>query len=792
MSMNSKILKKLGRVFFSALPSLSDLSFVIKFVILVLIGATFLTIFNYTSTTHAQSSNLTSVGPSLTRWTQTDVNGCMSFLFSGGVDTSSMGASAGLDGVVKTCTPMIDSINNNTDTSSSGSGTYKSAFLPLDLGPTGRLINATSTTYSTNLAQPGTTVEYYASNISGRVMAADSPTSGRSTLAPVFQLNQVMVNLAYALIVIVLIFSSLSILISSLSGGEEKFTLVQLMINAGITLLIVTFYYEISAIIFDLCVNYGNALVASVLSPYINSYAILDRLSPGGDLGIVGVLNTFQFAGVTDSLLVVSKNIAAGVYPALAQTSAAYQRALALEGIFNQNNSGALNFAYTQILSFGSAQSTIGISAVLNSFLGSSEIIASIVAWTLFIVNLKIFLNLLVAFLSFSITVGFGPLIVLSAVSGGFEKVTESFKNLAATALVFPVTFLLILLGAIAMNVFIQRGVTQGTGDSQRQVLCAYSPSDPQNTEGSIIQGGFEARSVDGGIPLDQSFLSPDSIRAQNFLNQNIFNTTPASSLNGVRDCRSALFPVPWTYIPAPFGSLGVRTLQVQTIDSLVRTFLGIIFLIMAARAPQILEEVMGVKKMGFLDGIGNSFKSGAQSFFGLGATALQISLPIAKFWGGRAMGVGGIASKYIPGMQKFNAFTANIQDKLTGARIARDFEDDPNNPGKLRKRRDKRRGIGDAIGNLTQYDSNLMGRAYGEQQYKDMNKSLIGMGLPADQASLLAGQNLITNFEKISKVATTAGTALQAMAQSVDNVTKMLESMGGQIQKFVLTDIAV
>lgn len=786
--MNIKVLKKIKGVFLASIPSLSEISFLLKFLVVIFIGITFVTIFNYTSTSHAQStsgsSNLTSVMPAVARWSQTEANGCTSFLLSNSTSGSSLAASSGLDSVLASCAPQVDAFNkanNSGNTNGQGSNSINTAFLPLDMGATGRLINATSNTYNANVATPGTTVEYYASQISGRAFAADSPTSGRSTLAPVFQLNQVMVNLSYALVVIVLIVSSLSILVGSLAGGEEKFTLVQLMINAGITLIVITFYYEIAAVIFDLCVNYGNALVASVLSPYINSYAILERLGPGGDLGIVATLNTFQFAGVTDSLLVVTKNIAAGVYPALAQTSAAYQRALGLEGLINQNNNGVLNWIYSNVISWGSSQSTLGISAVLTSFLGSSEVIASIVAWTLFIINLRVFINLLSAFLSFSVTVGFGPLIVLGAISGGFEKVTESFKNLAAMALVFPLTFLFILLGAISMNIYIRRGTTQGTGDAQRQVLCTYSPSDPQNTEASVIEGGLESRGLNLLVPYDQSFLSPSDTRAENYLNQNIFDTTPASKINGVRDCRSALFPVPWTYIPAPFGSLGIRTLQVQTIDSLVRTFMGIIFLIMAARAPKILEEVLGVPKMGFLDGIANSFKSGAQSFFGLGAVSLSIALPLAKLEGG-LLGKG--LSK-IPVPRGLHDWASRVQYNRTFKKAFKNAPDGtvvPNEP---------RKNVGDVFGKLTSYDAGGLATVFGKESYDKMKGTLSGIGLPDEQASLLAGQNLLNNFDKITKQLTATGTALQAFGQGLNQVTEMLTKMGGQIEKFILTDIA-
>lgn len=785
--MKYKWLKKLGRIFKAALPTAKEFSFLTKALILVFLVGCFWTIYNYTSTANAQTESRGTVMDGMLRGLRNPIVGCASY--ADGIGISSATATAGADAnIVQNCTKSL-AANATTDT----------AFVEINYGAMGRVINATSSTYDVNLAQPGTTVEYYASNITGRVMAADNPTSGRSTLAPVFTLNQIMVNLAYAMVVIVLLVSSLGILIGSIAGGEERFTVIQLMINAGITLIVITFYYEIAAIIFDLVVNYGNSLVASIMSPYINSYAILERLQPGGDLTITSVLNTFQYSGVTDSMLTVTRNISAALYPALAQSASVYARTFALEGIAPDNP--VTGIAYAFLVQSGSTGSTLTISAGVASFLGNTEVFSTIIEWALFLINLKIFINLIMAFLTFSFSTAFGPVIALGAISGGFEKITESFKSLAQQAAVFPLSLGLILLGAAATNITIR---SDGSGDTTnasgtRQVLCKYSPKDPANTENTYV-GNPWGDLANTFIPRDQSFLDPSDSRIRNFLNQNIFDATPANIENGVEDCRSKLFPVPWTYIPAPFGTLGIRSLQVQTLDSLVRTFLGLIFLVLAARAPGILEEVIGVKSPGFLGGIQNSFKQGFSSFLGVGATALGIGLPISKWLAGSTLKT--LGKFPVPGgsllarmrgdraSQKdlrrnfetvFNSFTGKWEakkDPITGKPIKRNDY--------FANARNGKNSIGSIFNAKHQFTRDS---AFGKDAYMSSAEGFREMGLPSGQASMLAGQSVLANFDKITKQISVFGTVLQGATSGLEQLTKVLGEASGSIQKFIALD---
>lgn len=760
-----KIHPKIKRVFYASLPSKNDFSLLTRFIVVLFVLATFYSIFQYSSTANAQNQDRESSETALQGvliGLQSPANGCAAYI----KDTSAITNTAGA-GITQSqiCGAQLREV-----TSAANAGTL----VAFDYGATGRLLNASASTYDVNVAKPGTTLEYYASRARGTVMAQSDPTSGRNTLAPVLVLNQTMANLAYALVVIVLMVSGLSLLIGSLAGAEEKFTIVQLLINAGITILMITFYYEIAAIIFDLVVNYGNSLVASVMSPYINSYAILDRLQPGGDLGITAVLNTFQFVGVSDGLLTVVQNVFAGFYPALAQTSSSFFRSIAGEGLFPQG--GLTNIAYSYSVGLAGSAASLGIAAVVTSFLGNTELISTIVAWVIFYLNIKIFINLLTAFLTFSITVGFGPLIVLTGVSGGFDKIKDSFKSLIAAAGVFPLTFLLILLGAASTNIRINDSVAEQTGnpaEPARQVLCRYSTSDPANTENSIIQSSVVEGMVDTLLPGNQSFLDPSDARARNFLNQRIFDTVPvAVDANGVPNCRPQLFPIPWTYIPAPFGSMGIRSLQSQTIDSLVRTFMGIIFIIMASRAPKILDEILEVKKYGFLDKLANPFKAGASGFFGVGATALSIGAPL---------GIMGAKSglKYLGGLRLGGAFKGldNFTKRIQAGRTAK-FIQNQANPT-----------LGKALSRLTNYDKGQLIAANMQEGIPGFNanaQTLQNLGFSQDEARRMAGDAFMQASMKIENSLNSLGNSLASFGRAVESITNSLVQSAGKIQNLI------
>lgn len=629
---NRTILNKLKRIFVAALPSRKDLIFFGKSLALLLILLLGLSLFSHLSSPAQaffgwgeEEKEVDSAPDALFQYINFQVAGCFGLSQARAITYSSLTENLGVGRIVADyCNKLIDP---NATSSDQKSGMYDTGlgWIQIDYGATGRLINSTASIYGTQAVQPGMTVEYYAKRIRGEVLAADNPMSGRSVLAPILVLNQNLVNLAYGLVVIILLVSSLNILLSSLTGSEEKVTIVQLIINAGVTLFMITFYYEIAAIIYDLTVNYGNALVASVMSPFINSKIILERLSPGGDLALINLLNVYQFVGVSDAFLVVLQSIMSGLYPAIAQSASAIGASFGGRGNFDS----PFNI-FAGFFQFAGGLGATGASAFISSFLGNTEIIQAIISWTIFGINIKIFINLLSSFVTFTIYVGFGPLIALGGIEGGFTKISDSFKKLVSLGLVFPLTFLFILLGATVLNLSIRERPYDASQDSVSAIpLCKYSPSDPANTENSIIDTDGLTEWLQRTVGGNPDVEDPARFRNKNFINQNIFDVVPKGYIEGLRDCRSSLFPVPWTFIPAPFGTVGQRQLQIQTIDSLVRTFLALVFMILAARVPSIINETLGVKDMSSLSNITAAFNGGLKAVLGAGGTVFASALPV-------------------------------------------------------------------------------------------------------------------------------------------------------------------
>lgn len=620
---------KFKRSVFALIPDAKDMVFFAKALVVCMMIFSFVFIFLYAAhpskASSATSGNYSNLGTSVCsndQYAEGKIkSACTSAIF--GIFTEPVTGSAHL--------VLGNSEFDSTDPASAPSG-----FQSIDFGATGRLVNASQNIYSTQIAQPAQTISYYAHRAQNKAYAAN-PTSGREALTPIFFLSQTMRNLAYGIIVIVLIVSSLSILLSTLMGGEQKLSIVQLMINTGISLALATFFYEIAAIIYDLTVNYGNAVVASIMEPFINAKVILERLQPGGDANITVLMNTFQFIGVSDAFGQIMKNVTAGLGPAITQsTSAIAETAVPGPG-------GVIGW----FMGLFSGGVSIGLNYVASNLLGSTPLFDAVISWTIFILNVKIFFNLIDAFVKYNMYVAFGPLLVLQGINSGFEKVNNLFKLLVAYGLVFPVTFLFILLAATVMNIFIRNDSGQTV---DRSVLCIYNTSDPANTEDGILGRSWVGETVNGVLGFEDTKTNdPKAFRNRNFISQNIFDTKPAFENDGVRSCRSSLFPVPWTFVPAPFGNFGNRLVQAQTIDSLIRTFLGLAFVIMAGRVPNLMIELLEAKELRSLQGLGKAIASGLAPTVGFGIAG--VSNAIGMFKGTLGIGLNGIRTK---GLKKF------------------------------------------------------------------------------------------------------------------------------------------
>ncbi|BDQ05082.1 MAG: hypothetical protein KatS3mg084_0600 [Candidatus Dojkabacteria bacterium] len=791
---DKNILNKLKRIFCAALPSRGDLVLFGKslvFLFAILLG---LSLFSHLASPvkafnwpWVEEKEVDSAPDAFFQYMNFQVAGCFGLSQARDIKYSAFTENLGVGRKVAEYCRQLSGPNAASSDQKSGMYDTGLGWIQIDYGATGRLINATASVYGTQAVQPGMTVEYYAKRIRGEVLAADNPMSGRSVLAPILVLNQNLVNLAYGLVVVVLLVSSLNILLSSLTGQEEKVTIVQLVMNAGVTLLIITFYYEIAAIIYDLTVNYGNALVASMMAPFINSKVILERLSPGGDLAVINLLNVYQFVGVSDALLVVLQSIMSGLYPAIAQSTSAIGASLGGRGTIDS----PFNI-FAGIFQFAGGLGATGASIFISSFLGNAEIFQAIISWTIFGINIKIFINLLTSFVTFTIYVGFGPLIALGGIDGGFARISESFKKLFALGLVFPMTFLFILLGATALNLSIREKPYDASQDSVKAIpLCKYSPSDPANTENSIIDNAGLTQWLQDSIGGNPDVEDPARFRNKNFVNQNIFDVVPKGYIDGLRDCRPSLFPVPWTFIPAPFGTVGQRQLQIQTIDSLVRTFLALVFIILAARVPSIVNEALGVREMNSLSNITSAFGAGAKGAFGAGGTifatglgmlsaatsaATRVPIPLAGHLNSaRGLGqnsylqaVGGVLGRVV---QRLNP--SSVQD------IIANYSKRQSTPAEM-------------VNQFNSVRNSFLGATPGAAP-----AGVPTPGTPAAAAagamdpayaSLIAAVQLGTAFKDLSQQTTALGTVFSTFGGSIVALTTQIQAFAKELRGFIAT----
>ena len=651
----------LRRLFLFIIPTSSYFRFFLIVTVLSLFVSTFGYLFlflGHTEKVSARSAStdsspvVDSIPDSFFNYLTVQVAGCVGLYGFGnsmGVQFSPLTQSTGVGR--STYNLCNNSLKADITKSSNNPTSFERRFILMDFGATGMLINAGSSLYDVRIAAPGETVNYYASRMRGVAYATDDPTSGRSVLAPVFILNQNLVNLAYGLVVILLLTSSFSLLISNLTGeNQSKVSLVQLIINSVVTLIVITFYYEIGAIIYDLTVNYGNALVAGLMSPFINSFLILERLSPGGDISVVNILNAYQFVGVSDGFLIVVNSILYSLLPLLQQTGYYVT-------IVNDESVNWILGMFGAFMAFIGGVASTGAGAAVLSMAGNNSLFATVIAWMIFILNLKIFFNLLFSFIAFSMMVAFGPLISLGGISEGFEGVKESFKRLAATGLVYPVTFLFILLAGVAFNIHTPDSGEEG--GVYKQELCRFSSTDPasrgivNNWGGELFTGGYS------------QFYNPYDFMLKNSIYQNIIDVVPARIIteDGVRyrDCRPSLFPTPWTFIPAPFGTIGQRDLQIQVTDGLVRTFLGVIFIFFASQAPDFIKKSMGVGDDMFgLIGIKNVVSEGFQKTFSFGFGLSQFGASLA-----------GLGLKYAPSVASRVPYVGGFVDRFSRNRYA-------------------------------------------------------------------------------------------------------------------------
>lgn len=727
----------------AVLPKSSDFSFLFKGFIIFFVIFTFFQFFSYSSW-KTRAADAEETGATVGTAAAGTISLVTQTFLSSLLECKNYAALAGSSGV-ENASQIID----YADCKEAALNPEKqTGLIQKNLGAVGRLLNTSTAMYETRIANPGLPSSYYANKVLGRAQAA-SPTSGNEILSPMYNFNRAMQNIAYGAVVIILVISALSSLLSYLGNGEQKITLIQLMLNTGLTLIFIASFYTLGAIVYDLTVNYGNSIVATTLEPYINAKIILERLQAGGDLNVTALLNVFEFAGVSQGLVTVANNVFYSIKPAITQSIDAFTSNIATELPLGAQT-GAL-------FSIGGGVVSYLISGVISSILGSQAIFDALIAFVIFSLNLKIFLNLLTAFLTFNIYMGIGPIMMLNGISGGFDKIKNVFKTLFAYGLVFPVTFLFILLGAIMMNFYVADN-KDGTRKVDESLLCVYRTNDPVATEAELADRAILGRILGPNFNDD-----PSVFRRENTEFQDIYDVTPAfTTADDKRACRSSLFRTPFMALPAPLGNYGNRLLQAQTTDILMRTIIGIAFLILATRAPDLLKELLQVDELQSLKGLGGAFKAGFKPLLGAGSIGFGRG-------GAIVLGLGKLGTK-IP---------FPVLGKLKGPleNLGRDLRNPKSNLASISDLYGKFKGgyaFDDAKG---LYDKQVLG--------------LTAQGMPLAQAQQLAVQNVAQNFAKLASSGQFLSSIFDNLIVSVTGLIKIFEQMGDKLSNFTaLTSI--
>src|SRR3989344_3388012 len=275
---------------------------------------------------------------------------------------------------------------------------------------------------------PASTGEYiaYLSNKAGIVHPAYAQGIGFSGLSPIIDIWRAFRNIAYGFLILIMVVVGFMILFRWKIDPRTVITIQSALPKIVVTLILITFSYAIVGLMIDVM----------YLAIYVSIFA-LGKAGPG-NLDIVqnftggGLPNLFSAVfqtginGVDDIV-----NFLIGTNPALvmglgaAIGSAAGLVIGGLVGLF-----------------IG-----VGIGGAAGAIL-PQVIVGAIVAIALVILFFRIFFLLLSAWVQVFISLIFGPLQLMLGAIPGVNSFSGWFKNLVANLAVFPITMLLLLVGA--------------------------------------------------------------------------------------------------------------------------------------------------------------------------------------------------------------------------------------------------------------------------------------------------------------------------------------------------------
>lgn len=312
--------------------------------------------------------------------------------------------------------------------------------------------------------QPVSSVTYLADlgqNL-GLVKPAYAQGTGFAALEPVLKLWKAFRNVAYLLMVIVMVVVGFLIMLRKQINPQTVISIQNALPRIVVTLLLITFSYAIAGLMIDLI--------------YVLIYLVVGIFKFGGDAILT------KDSPALDMLL--DHNLFGLFY------SGAFiaQPAKMIGNLIYQLFAGADIF-------------TRAIGTVLG--LGASGLVHLILAIAFLYCIFKLFFALLLSYVGIVLSVIMAPIQLLLNAFPGSNSFSSWFKNLAANILVFPAVALLFLIAAALMGPTAQAGV----------------PGGPTNTWGIAPDVGYSGTGGPGWVPpflrlVGEGGATADSIMA--------------------------------------------------------------------------------------------------------------------------------------------------------------------------------------------------------------------------------------------------------------------------------------
>ena len=400
---------------------------------------------------------------------------------------------------------------------------------------------------------------------------------GFNQFAPITKLWGVFRDISLLLFVVVFVAIGFFILIQRKIGGQETVSLLSGVANAAVAMIVITFSYAIAGVIVDIFSNVMNGVVATTFQGFINSQEVLAKLyNVNSNVNVLTLMSELSGIGVSQSAQNLFQSALTGIsYPLES-----------VKGVFNGLGDIKLGFlpVGTAVGMFASVFVDL-LSGIITQFFNNSSLINAIVAFTIFIISLRVVFALIGAYVAIVFKIMFSPFILLpAALPGNAGKTIMGWVlSLIANALTFPAIFACLLMAAMFLNLNANLTAADSAG-------CNYV---------STLNPGRESK------------IQGNTIPSKVFVVTRFGNDGTADGVTKEQiGCYPLVLPPKFNYWPAPLGYIqGVEP------DDLIRFVIALSFIVMTPSVPKILQQLLKVPQDSLLAGVSQGFKSGAGAF---------------------------------------------------------------------------------------------------------------------------------------------------------------------------------